>query len=228
MVSPELERSSSSQSARISSLSKEGADGSVLRVHLEDGSLFLFNAFSEPALLAAAEEYLLSKESVPEHLLTAFKTADSSYACRCKAMNLLARAEQCRKGLTAKLAKKGFSQDVILKTLGKLESLGYLDDSRYAEAWTRSRLRSRPEGRSRLIGGLMAKGIASGTAKAAVEAVLAESGSPQETEREALERALEKLLRRSGMTEEKLLIALQRRGFSYSAIRDVLNRVSDS
>ncbi len=219
MAGPEPGRSSSSPSARISSLSREGADGSVLRVRLDDGSLFLLD---NPSAARAAEACRNAAESVPAHLRAALEAADEAYRCRRKALDLLARAEQCRKGLEAKLAKKGFSREAAADALDRLESSGYLDDGRFAEAWVRSRLRIRPEGRTRLLTALMAKGIAAETARIAVEAVLSESGDPDDAERAALERARLKLLRRSGMNNEKLTAALLRKGFPYAAVRSAV------
>jgi hypothetical protein len=61
-----------------------------------------------------------------------------------KALDLLARAEQCRKGLCSKLTRKGFSQFAVNLAVDSLENAGLLDDRRFAEAWARARLRSRP------------------------------------------------------------------------------------
>lgn len=216
MANPEQGKSSSSPSAKISSLSKEGADGSVLRVRLDDGSLFLLD---DPSAAQAAEACLNAVDFVSADLRGILKAADEAYRCRRKALDLLARAEQCRKGLEAKLAKKGFTREAAAHALDRLEASGYLDDGRFAEAWVRSRLRSRPEGRTRLIAGLMAKGISGDTARNATETVLSESGDADTAEREALERARKKLFRRSGMNEEKLIAALLRRGFSYTTIK---------
>ena len=224
MANPEPGKSSSSPSARITSLSTEGADGSVLRVRLDDGSLFLFD---DPSAVRTAREFRDTGDPVPPDLMANFAAADEVYRCRRKAMDLLARAEQCRKGLEAKLAKKGFSREAAAAALDRLESVGFLDDRRFAEAWVRSRLRSRPEGPSRIIAGLMAKGIAPGAAREAAESVFAEAGGGEAAERETLERAREKLLRRRGMDEEKLTAALLRRGFSYSAVRAASQRRED-
>ena len=118
--------------------------------------------------------------------------------------------------------KKGFTREASAHALDRLEASGYLDDRRFAEAWARSRLRSRPEGRSRLVGALMTKGVAGEIARIAVEAVLSESGDPDDVERAALERARLKLLRRSGMNNEKLTAALLRKGFPYAAVRSAV------
>ncbi|MDF1567159.1 MAG: regulatory protein RecX [Spirochaetaceae bacterium] len=218
MVSPEHERSSNSPNARVSELKREGADGSVLRVHLDDGSLFVFSD-DHPA----AEIVLSLRDSpdpIDESVIERMAEAAEMYACRRKALDLLARAEQCRKGLYSKLTRKGFSQFAINQAVDSLETAGLLDDRRFAEVWARARLRIRPEGPSKLIGTLMSKGVSGSTAGKAVETVFQEAG--EDAVDDALERALTKLTRRTGMDEKKLISALMRRGFPFSAIREHL------
>jgi regulatory protein len=222
MVSPEQERNSNSPNVRVSELQREGADGSVLRVRLDDGSLFVFSD-DHPA----AEIILSLRDStdpIDDSVIERMDEAAEIHACRRKALDLLARAEQCRKGLCSKLTRKGFSQFAVNLAVDSLENAGLLDDRRFAEAWARARLRSRPEGPSKLIGALMSKGISGSIAGDAVETVFQESGEGAVDE--VLERALTKLTRRSGMDEKKLISALMRRGFSYSAIREHLRQRS--
>ena len=157
-----------------------------------------------------------------ESILADLESASESYRCRRKALDLLARSEQCRRGLAVKLSKKGFSREAVSSALDRLVSAGFLDDRRFAEAWVRSRLRSRPEGPSRLRGALMSRGIGGSVAREAVETVLEELGDDEAEE--AMERAWDKLSRRSGITDEKLLAALVRRGFQVSRVRALIRR----
>lgn len=214
MVSPEPGRSSSSPSAKITELKREGADGSGLRVHLDDGSLFLLEA-SHPAAIQ-----LSVGQSPDAELLESLESASEIFQCRRKALSLLARAEQCRQGLSVKLLKKGYSREAVSQVLEKLSEAGLLDDRRFAESWVRSRLRSRPEGPSRLRGALMAKGVASAVARDAVASVFEELGDEEADK--ALMRAFEKLYRRSDINEEKLINALVRRGFQFGKIRSLI------
>ena len=61
--------------------------------------------------------------------------------CRRRAMDALARREQCRFELEGRLAKAGFEPDIIVDTLDQLEAENLLSDSRFAEAWVSSRHR---------------------------------------------------------------------------------------
>lgn len=220
MVSPEQERSSNSPNVRIAELTREGADGSVLRVRLDDGSFFVFGDDHPVAgIILSLRD---SPDPIGESVMEAMAEAAEIYACRRKALDLLARAEQCRKGLYLKLTRKNFSPFAANQAVDSLEAAGLLDDRRFAEAWARARLRSRPEGPSKLIGALMSKGISGHIASDAVEAVFQEAGETAVDD--ALNRALTKLSRRSGTNEKKLISALMRRGFSYPAIREHLER----
>jgi len=215
MVSPEHGRNSNSPNVKVSELKREGTDGSVLRVRLDDGSLFLLDAGLPPSsLLSVGLE-------VDEDLLILLASAADLFGCRRKALSLLARAEQCRRGLTVKLLKKGYSREAVVSSLDWLVSAGLLDDRRFAEAWARSRLRGQPEGPSRLRAALMAKGIASDVARGAVESVFEELGDEEADG--VLERAWEKISRRPGISEDKLINALVRRGFQFNKIRALLN-----
>lgn len=214
MVNPEQGRSSSSPNVKITELKREGTDGSVLRVRLEDGSLFLLDAAHPLALDLSIETDLNDSD------LADLEVASSRFRCRRKALDLLSRSEQCRRGLTLKLLKKGFSGEVVSSALDRIESTGLLDDRRFAETWVRSRLRSHPEGPSRLRSALMAKGISASTAHAAVITVLEELGDEESDA--ALERAWEKASRRSGITEEKLTSALVRKGFPFSKVQSFI------
>ena len=218
MASPEHGRSSSSPSVKVSDLRYEGADGSVLRVHLDDGSLFLFD--SDHPMAGRVSSRRDSDIALDEEDLEALAAADEGYGCRRKALDLLARAEQCRRGLEAKLSRKGFSRESVSAALDRLEAAGFLDDRRFAESWVRSRLRNRPEGPSKLRGGLMSRGIPGDIASIAVEAVLAEIGNEESAD--ALERAWLKLSRRPGITPEKLTASLVRKGFSVGRVRDLI------
>ncbi len=207
-------RSSSSPSVKVSELKREGTDGSVLRVRLDDGSLFLLDAGHPIALR------LTVGDELDEPDLSDLESGSETYRCRRKALDLLARSEQCRRGLMVKLSKKGFSRGSISEALDRVESAGLLDDRRFAETWVRSRLRSQPEGPSRLLSALASKGVNISVARDAVESVLEDLG---DDEAEAtLERAWEKLSRRSGITDEKLLTALVRKGFSVTRARALI------
>ncbi len=98
MADPEPGKNSSSRNVKISGLRIEGAEGKTLRVFLEDGSLFLFSASSAAAVLAG--EIDAAGGVADENALAVFEAAHNDWLCRRKALELLNRAEQYRRGLT--------------------------------------------------------------------------------------------------------------------------------
>lgn len=144
------------------------------------------------------------------------RSAALAYAAEQAAMAYLARAEQCRTALTAKLGKKGLAAQDIERALDYLESCGYLDDRRFAGAWLRSRAINHAEGRRRLGAELAARGIAREDARAALDEFF--SGHDEgELCRKALERSMKTCRDRN-----RLFRSLLRKGFTAAEITAAL------
>jgi len=139
--------------------------------------------------------------------------ARRAYAAERDAMALLARAEHTRIGLSLKLMKKDHRDDARNRALDRLSSAGSLSDARFAEAWLRSRVARRAEGRGKLLAGLLARGVPGDIAQEAL-ARLYEG----EDEREICLAAMEKL-ERTGKSGDKMVIALLRKGFSLGLVK---------
>jgi SOS response regulatory protein OraA/RecX len=97
--------------------------------------------------------------------------------------------------LRGRLRKKGFQAQEIAHCLVWLEERDLLDDSAFAQALTRDRLRFSPRSPSLLRRELALKGIDSSLAGRAVEAVLEEEGVSEGT---LAARAAEAWIRRQG------------------------------
>ncbi len=138
-------------------------------------------------------------------------------AVELKAVGYLARAEQSRFGLTRKLIEKKYDKKYIEAALTYLEGRGYLSDARYAAAWLNTRKINHYEGRSRLAAELAARGIARDVAVAALDEFFTEND-----EDEICRRAYEKLSK--SKSDEKLIAALMRQGFSMKQIRNAEER----
>jgi len=135
-------------------------------------------------------------------------------------LRLIARAEQCTKGLTSKLEKRGFSSGCISEVIIKLTEQNLLNDSRFAVFWLRSRLRFARTPR-RLLASLCAKGISSDIIQAAIETVLDE-----DTEFAMLERFAKKNARKKNKKCENTIQTLKHlfksEGFSRAVIQRFL------
>lgn len=127
--------------------------------------------------------------------------------CRREAFKLLALKGRLTKELKEKLKLKKFSLQIIEKILKECEQKGYLNDqeegTRLAKRWQR-------------------KGYGSALIAYKMEAKGAPFDPAQlEDPQVIIRQLLEKKYRNH--SREKILVALQRRGFDYSSILDALN-----
>lgn len=210
------EENSSSLNDNLSVISiKGGTLGGDVTISLSDGSSFFISPESVLDLHLYPEKMLS-----PEDLELLRETAAEHGAAK-KTLDLLSRAEQSRQGLSQKLLRKGYSKSIIERVLDRFEDQGYLSDRRFAEAWVRSRLKKHPEGTAALLSGLRKRGVDGKTAESVVTALVTE-----EIEWEALNRAAEKLSRRSGVTQEKLITRLLGWGFAWGRIKQYIGDVN--
>lgn len=208
--------SSASADSRLTIRTKEWASAGILKVYPEEGPSF----FIRPEYLGEEDFSLLESGPSPDVLdeersCALFRAARSFLAERV-GLESLARSEQCRTQVTAKLRKKGFSDDELAPALDFLESTRALDDRRFAEAWLRNRVIHQHEGRKKLLAALLERGVKFGIADSALGAFFDTVG-----ERELCLKAAQKLLR-LGKSGDKLVIALLRKGFSAPLIKDCL------
>jgi len=142
---------------------------------------------------------------------------DAGLACvvELKAVDYLARAEQCRFGLNRKLTEKKFNKKYISMALDYLESRNYLSDERFSRAWLNSRRINHCEGKTRLLAELQSRGISKETAVSAVNEFFEEND-----EYEICKKAMAKLVKK-GKEGDKLIAAMMQAGFSYKMIKQV-------
>lgn len=189
----------------------EQTSSGVYKLTPDTGSAF----FLRTAYLSQLDEASLQSaprsftETESEELLT----AALAYSAECAAMAYLGRAEHCRASLCAKLLKKGVERQAATAALDYLESIGYIDDRRFAGAWLRSRAIDHTEGRIRLRAELAARGIGSRTAEAALDEFFGDRD-----EQELCLRAYRKFAKSKG-DPLKIRAALLRAGFSPRLIR---------
>lgn len=141
------------------------------------------------------------------------------FAAEKAAMGYLERAEHSRHLLTVKLKKKGYADVSIQRALDYLEERSYLSDLRYAESWLRNRAINHAEGRSKLLSGLLSKGIGGKIANAALDNYFHTID-----EDAVLNMAIEKCLR-LGKSREAMERYLARKGFSYKQIKSKISNL---
>ena len=141
-------------SLSVVSVELKGAAGEAVRIHLSDGSFFILHSeiFARTSLASGST---LDAETREELL-----ARSEQVMARDRALSLLSRAAQTRRGLTQKLRARGFSDPAVRHAVARMEELGYIDDRAFAEAWVRSRVASPRDGANALYRGLRARGLA--------------------------------------------------------------------
>jgi len=146
------------------------------------------------------------------------------------AYRLLTYRPRSRAEIEAKLHDKEFDDAIIETVLAGLERFGYVNDLQFARDWTRSRIRLQGFGRRRIGQELKNKGIG----RELIREVFAEVFS-EETEIETAKRVAGKKLNTMGSRSldretrrRRLAGFLERKGFSFEIIRDVLNQTDKS
>lgn len=165
-----------------------------------------------------SSQRLVPEEDLSELELEDLVNAGLAFGAEKAAVAYLERAEHSRHLLTVKLKKKGYADVPIQRALDYLEERSSLSDLRYAESWLRNRAINHAEGRSKLLSGLLAKGIDGKTANEALDDYF-----QLMDEDTVLNRAVEKCLR-LGKSQEAMEKYLVRKGFSYKQIKSkILN-----
>lgn len=213
MEDVEREGGSSSQSANTITQCKRGANGRV-QVDLSDGSSFFV-----PERFCS-DRGLQPGVAVAGELLTDIEGASARILAWDKSIELLARRDHSVFELARKLRARGFDRDVIEAVVDVLGDEDFLDDRRFAEAWVRSRLRRHPEGHSRLLAGLVRKGIHRSITGEVLGAIFTEEQADV-----AITRAAEKMLRGGELDMAALSRKLASRGFTYRQVQSYLQKL---
>lgn len=197
---------------------KEQISAEVIKISSDTGSAFFLRTVylklvSPEEIEHGAEFYEEREEDIID--------AGLSYAAETKAEEYLARCEQSRYGLTAKLLNKSYEKKYVQAALDFLEAKNYLSDVRFSRAWLNSRLIGHSEGRTKLLAELLSRGISKEDANVSLDEFFEEHG-----EEELCKRCLEKLLR-TNSDREKIPQKLQAKGFSWSLVKKVLSEMPD-
>ncbi|MCR5495616.1 MAG: recombination regulator RecX [Treponema sp.] len=142
--------------------------------------------------------------------------AGMCYAAEMKAVEYLARAEQCRYKLMQKLMNKKYEKKYIEEALDYLEAKNYLNDVRFASFWLNSRKINHFEGRSKLLAELLSRGISKEDSSAALEDFYQDN-----SEEELCRKDYEKCLR-AKKDQERIIKTLLSHGFSYSLVKKIM------
>jgi regulatory protein len=144
------------------------------------------------------------------------------------AYRFLTYRPRSRAEIDKKLHDKEFDDAIIETVLADLARLGYVNDLQFALGWTRSRIMLRGFGRRRIGQELKNKGIGPDIIREAFAEVFSD-----ETEIETAKRVAEKKIitmkSLDRVTRRRRLAGfLERKGFSFEIIREVLNHTDKS
>jgi regulatory protein len=144
------------------------------------------------------------------------------------AYRLLTYRPRSRAEIEAKLVDRGFHDAVIAAVLADLARLGYVNDLRFAREWAQGRIRLRGFGRRRIGQELKNKGIGQEIIRDVFTEVF--SGETEiETAEQVAEKKLSTMKTLDRLTRRRRLAGfLERKGFSFEIIRDVLKRTESS
>jgi regulatory protein len=160
----------------------------------------------------------------PEEL-QAMVRAETHRRAKETALRLLGFRARSREELRRRLDRKGYEQIVIDEVLEELSSAKLLDDTQFTRAWVEARTTGRPMGQQRIAWELRQKGVDPET----IGEALAERSSPDAELGLALTVGRQTVERVRGLERQsarrKLAAVLQRRGFSWSVISVVLERL---
>jgi regulatory protein len=180
---------------------------------------------SLPGEALALLELAPGREIPPLAFARLSELADIEAAYRA-AMRLERLRSHARADLRRRLVMKQHPPAAVDAALDRLTDHGLLDDRRFADAFTRSRV-ARGRGAARLIRDLLTHGVERGVAEAVVTQVLAEEGiDPAEAARAVAERRARQLSGVEPATRRRRLTAyLLRRGFAGREVRDLVRQL---
>lgn len=152
------------------------------------------------------------------------KSTDAAKA-RTRAMELLAGQELSSSQLYERLNRR-YTQQTSAAVVAEMVQREYINDARYAETRAHALLAAKKSRRA-AAQNLRQKGLAAGEIQQALDAVYTPSGEDPELEAAA---ALVKGHYRKKLEagrRDLVIAALQRRGFSYSVIKEAIQRIEE-
>ncbi|MBN1154854.1 RecX family transcriptional regulator [candidate division KSB1 bacterium] len=154
------------------------------------------------------------------------RLADNKKCAKDRALRFLSYRDRSEKEIHDKLVTLGYDEKVVAWVITELQRLMFVDDRRFAVAFAKNKMLSRPCGEFMLRSELKRKGIHDDLIDMAIDEVF----SQKDQANIALELAEKKILQKRDCTDKLKLKKqindlLLRRGFSYDIVRYVLENV---
>ena len=142
------------------------------------------------------------------------------HAARQYAFLLLSYKARTTSELKQRLTRKGFSPDIISRTLQRLAELKMIDDAGFARRFAEDRINIGHKGKWRVRGELLKRGID----RKQIDAAIAEAPDEVAAAKEVAQKYLSRNRRlEPDVLKRRLYALLARRGFSPDTIRQVID-----
>ncbi len=199
--------------AKITAIEPQQHDPDRVNIHL-DGTF----AFPLARMVAA---WLKIGQELSEEKITSLQNEDAVEKAHRQALLFLSYRTRSAAEVRQNLQKHKVPEDVIERTLVKLQESRLVDDDQFAHAWVENRSSFRPRSLRLLSVELRQKGLSAETAQAALQGL--------DEQALAYQAGLKKLRRLEGLEwqdfRRKLSGYLARRGFPYSVIASVVGQL---
>lgn len=187
------------------------------RVNIFVDDSFFCGLNKETAVLFGLKE---NKEIDEEQLTSAVKQSEIKSAFE-KSLDYISRRMHTKKELTDKLIKKGYSKEVVLEAIKKLEDYHYIDDELFAKQFAQA---NQKLSQKVLKGKLAQKGVSSDIVLEII------SDRTPENEFELCLAQAKKYVKSKPINEykdlQKMQASLARKGFDFDTIKKVSKKVT--
>jgi regulatory protein len=209
---------------KITAIQVQKRNPNRVNIHL-DGEY----AFGLARIVAA---WLQVGQTLDEEKIAKLQAEDARERALQQAYLFLSYRARSEKEIRQNLSKHEIPEAVIEETLERLRRDGFANDKQFASAWVENRSTFRPRGRRALALELRQKGIDDSTIEAALEEVDEEALAYEAGQKKARKLALSPPVPERGSKgqewsefRKKMSEFLARRGFSYSVIAPIVQRL---
>lgn len=137
---------------------------------------------------------------------------------------MLSKKDKTKKEITTKLNKKGYDEDIVIKTIEKLKDLKYINDEIYCKKFINDRIKFSSKGKNKIKMELYQKGVNKDT----ISEKIKEIDDNSEYERALLvgEKKLKSLKEKDKYKlKQKLFSHLVYKGFDFNIINKVIKKL---
>lgn len=165
---------------------------------------------------ACSARLKVGDEITPEELKSVMKKSELNSAFE-RAVSYLSSSPRSKKEIQKYLKDKDYDGDIIAQTISKLEAYRYIDDYTYAQSYIKSK--SKKYGSFRWAAELRNKGVAA--------EIISELLEDADTDNAAYDVAKKYMQSHRTTDKQKLKRFMAGRGFSWSAISDVVSKLAE-